>query len=730
MTTTSPTDPPADDPNARAQTGGYDAIRCRSEDRLQRSGFAERIARQITLAPARSSIVLAVTGPWGSGKTSVLNMITEALEEKPDITILEFNPWLFSSPQELVGRFFAELSAELMGNPEKRFRTVGEALQRYGSRLAPVRFLPVVGDLAGLVVGGAKAVGDSLVAATDEGNKSLRTQHRDLAKLLSEIPGRIVVVLDDIDRILRSDDVREVMRLVRLTSDLPNITYVMAFDRTKVEAALTEADARGVVIQAGRGYLEKIVQQMYDVPAIRGSDLESILLDGIETVVDTQEHGPVDVHVFLNTFHRCIRPLFTTIREVRNYLSILPVALEDCGEEVALSDVLALEALRLLVPDSYALLPVTADALTTVDTGLAGMNQTAGHALFDAFADAGGANAEIVRAMSAELFPASRRFIDNRHYSGDFLATWRKARRVAHRDVLRFYLSRALPEGVLSAELVDLAYRALGDEVRLTTIVNALSADEFTALLERLEDYEEEYPRDAVETACAVLMNQHHRLGRSKDGMFGVDPSMRLFRVVVRLLRRIDDEVQRTQAVERVLQRIEALSGQYFLIDWVGHRQGVGLKLVPADVAEEWMTDLVAKVVSSDAALLAAERDLVVLLDASVAQNDKNRTAVGAMIGSDDVLMAILCSSLRSDHRWDTGEVVTTRTMSIPWPAMERLFSKDLLTSRLGEWVARVDREAAGPDARLALELAEQWLASDGEAAATPPAEDGAQAMA
>ncbi len=56
---------------------------------------------------------------------------------------------------------------------------------------------------------------------------------------LSQLDKPIVIVLDDIDR-LSTNEIREVFKLVRLTASFPNIIYVLAFDRLRVELALQE----------------------------------------------------------------------------------------------------------------------------------------------------------------------------------------------------------------------------------------------------------------------------------------------------------------------------------------------------------------------------------------------------------------------------------------------------------------------------------------------------------
>jgi predicted KAP-like P-loop ATPase len=98
----------------------------RSEDQLGRARFAEAIANQVLQSPPRQAFVIALDGAWGSGKTSVLNMIEEVVVEQSDTVVLRFNPWLFSGTEELVLRFLYELGTQL--------RELGEVKEKRDER--------------------------------------------------------------------------------------------------------------------------------------------------------------------------------------------------------------------------------------------------------------------------------------------------------------------------------------------------------------------------------------------------------------------------------------------------------------------------------------------------------------------------------------------------------------------------------------------------------------------
>jgi len=78
-------------------------------DHLGRQAIAEHLATELRDLDGSEGYVMALTGPWGSGKTSLMNLIRLALAEEPALTIIDFNPWMFSGASQLVEFFFQEL---------------------------------------------------------------------------------------------------------------------------------------------------------------------------------------------------------------------------------------------------------------------------------------------------------------------------------------------------------------------------------------------------------------------------------------------------------------------------------------------------------------------------------------------------------------------------------------------------------------------------------------------
>ena len=85
-----------------------------SEDKLNRESFAKSLANVILQSAFPTSFTVGLYGAWGSGKTSLLNMVIEQIERSStDVVILRFNPWLCSDPKQLITQFFKQLASAI-----------------------------------------------------------------------------------------------------------------------------------------------------------------------------------------------------------------------------------------------------------------------------------------------------------------------------------------------------------------------------------------------------------------------------------------------------------------------------------------------------------------------------------------------------------------------------------------------------------------------------------------
>ena len=160
---------------------------------------------------SKESFSIGITGGWGTGKTTMLNSVKDAVGGSA--YIVEFNPWNSQTVSQIINDFFSEIRNSL----SKNYRTLAKPIMRYATLLSDIELNPVEKWVTKKVAG---YVENDLSASKDL-----------LSKELKKIDKPIVVLIDDTDR-LEGDEMFEVLRLVRNTAKLPNVIYFVAFDKS------------------------------------------------------------------------------------------------------------------------------------------------------------------------------------------------------------------------------------------------------------------------------------------------------------------------------------------------------------------------------------------------------------------------------------------------------------------------------------------------------------------
>lgn len=97
--------------------------------------FAQALAESIRKMASPEGTVLALNGPWGSGKSSTVNLIKHHLDpavKGEELVILDFKPWWFKGDDALALAFFRELYAGMSPSLGKKFK---KALPALGARV-------------------------------------------------------------------------------------------------------------------------------------------------------------------------------------------------------------------------------------------------------------------------------------------------------------------------------------------------------------------------------------------------------------------------------------------------------------------------------------------------------------------------------------------------------------------------------------------------------------------
>lgn len=454
------------------------------DDTLERARLASHFAENVLSLDREQGVVVGVIGPWGSGKTSFINLARNTLSHG-GAPVLDFNPWMFSGTEQLVDAFFRELAAQLRLKEE--LASLAGQIEEYGDLFSKFGWLPVFGQFAAFSKPLSSIIGRSL-KSRQQGVGHHRAR---LEKALRALKKPVVVVLDDIDRLSRGE-IRDMFKLVRLTARFPNVIYIVAFDRLRVERALSDEDL------SGRDYLEKILQVTIDLPPVPFELLGRQVLNSIEEALkDLENAGPFDGGLWPDVFAEIVRPLIRTPRDVRRYAVGLRGTVLALRGEIELTDILALEAIRTFLPDLFQRMHGALAGLTTTadsvryETERARLKST-----IEKLLETSGDHQSVLRAVIIRLFPAARWHIENNHFGSEFKRTWLRERRVAHEDILRLYLERTPTAAFSSFTDAEKAFGLISDGVAFATFLRSLDAQRLQDVISALETFQENFTPD------------------------------------------------------------------------------------------------------------------------------------------------------------------------------------------------------------------------------------------
>lgn len=342
---------------------GDNPIKCADDDVLNRATYAQDIASTILELDRSEGLVVGVVGPWGSGKTSLLNLVEEDLLSKHDVRAIHFNPWLFSSTDDLVTAFLHELSLRLIN--KSGYEIVGDHLCRYAFLLA---------ELASIPFGASETVRHAKLSLRqwfsllpwkkNKKRSSLAEQKRRIEKELGHEESLLVVLLDDIDR-LSPREIRDVFRCIRLTAAFPNLVYVVAFDRIRTAQALNQDLGSTNDSSWGIDYIEKIIQVTYNVPEIDDTILSQQIRKQMGKAFRNRDIVPSrEMDLFNHAEKKILNPLVRNMRDVRRYANAIRTRSVEHHRKIPIPYLIALEAIRVFLPDAFVALCAAVDSLT------------------------------------------------------------------------------------------------------------------------------------------------------------------------------------------------------------------------------------------------------------------------------------------------------------------------------------------------------------------------------
>lgn len=524
----------------------------KSDDKLNRAPFAERVAGVLRGLPKGAGLVVGIHGPWGDGKTTVLNMLRADLDADGSTATVEFNPWRFTDEPAMLAGFFRVLAGVIRA----KLTTKGEDLAGLVEKIG--RYASVVDDRFGKAgeVAGAKAE-----ASLDE----LRGR---LSEALAKADKRIVVLVDDIDR-LDKHETHTLFRLIKACADFPNVCYVLAFDDVAVAKSLGERYGAGDKA-SGRAFLEKIIQVPLKLPVAMKEDLRSLCFQQVDMALSAAgiQLSREEVGEFVSGFDRGISIRLDTPRAAKRYGNGLMFALPMLKGEVKIVDLLLIEAVRAFYPAIYDIVRANHGEFSGV-----GHDGLRAAALLKPVVDAlPTEEQEAIKSLLEGLFPRLSSAYGGGKYGSDWLATWATAKRICSPDYCPRYFSYSVPKSDVRDSEMDALYakaaKGLASEVG-KDIVAYFTGSKAKRVIERMRQQEENTAPDAVASLCLAIAANAKYIPNPPSLFSVAEPVSQAGILISHLIRRLPAGSQRVTLAKHVIEASDPLWFSDEVLRWL-----------------------------------------------------------------------------------------------------------------------------------------------------------------
>lgn len=481
-----------------------------NEDRFQRYSFSKRIADTIIARSSSESIVFGLFGAWGEGKSSVINFISQELDKNEETIQIHLNPWRYNDEDTLLFAFFKKITEALGKNLQTKKEKSAGFIKKYGSAVSVFGF-----DFSG--------VGKSMAEV------DLELLKNRVDEFLSESTSKIIVFIDDIDR-LDKQEIYSLFRLVKLTADFSNTTYILSFDEGMVAAAIGERFGAGDV-KSGASFLEKIIQVPLNIPKAQPEALKKFCFNFVDHAFNANQLDlpKEEVQRYVLQFTTNILPRLNTPRLAVRYGNTISFSIPLLNGEVNIIDLLLIEAIKIFYPAHYEFIKHNAHYFVgsykefiTHGRDQAKIDQLNKH-LEELGKDLPSEQRSQIRNLLTDLFPTLNTVFGNFWQNEGEENDWYRNKKIGSAKYFDRYFSYAVIEGDISdIEFGDFMNGVAGrtDEENLQLINEILEGSVPGNLIAKLRSREENIEWEKVEKLVKAVSNISGSLPNS-GGMLG-----------------------------------------------------------------------------------------------------------------------------------------------------------------------------------------------------------------
>lgn len=623
------------------------------DDILGRKAFAQRVAKELLAWRQKDSLVVSLNGDWGSGKTTLANLIVHYINNQTTLIcgpcskplVVKFNPWQWSGQNKLLEAFFDEIGGVFRRDNsqnkklDKRLARFWEGLKIVtvaGGELAD-RLQESLTALAALLAGSSGVlssavsnptgkfilqllgmvllavsavcaiyapVAEKLAALFKWKTKKTRTTlpgiREDLKNELEKMEATLLIVIDDIDRLTKRE-VRMLMQLIKVNVDFPNVVYLLLYQKSIVANALNE-----ITSETGSDFLKKIVQIELEVPLPPDHEMRKFFEDKLQVILKRAEIR-WDAERWGLLFESAVWPYFRTPRDIKRFMGMFDFYYEAHINEGILEvnpiDLILLEVLRTFDPFAFEKVShafqkqpyVFIEALFTEDKEKNRFYQGV-HALLKR-KNLNHEERRRLHSLLLELFPqAKEAYSHSTHYE----QKWERDLRICHEKLFPRYFQIGSNPGDVTAGFIAKLFKVGEDRIDLNRLLKtAFDIGHFDSLIDRIAAIKEDIPSAMVFPLITALFDLSDSLPDAESDLFSSSGARKMVMAVRNLLQCVKNANDRSAIFRASISTTTAVTAPTLLMSLLeprdNERQAMESPLIDLQSLELIKSELVSR---------------------------------------------------------------------------------------------------------------------------------------
>lgn len=303
-----------------------DPIKTADRDEFAFNHLAKRIVASIERTNVPQSFSIGITGAWGSGKTSLLNLVKENLSKDDKNVIIEYSPRQSASVEDIQRDFLGALGDELVKYHSGMLKLMSKYSQAIG-------VLPDNLWIARLFFGYSYL-----------SSKQLR---EDINIIIRASKLRVIILLDDFDR-LTGDEIKEVLKLIDKNAAFSNTFFLTAYDKEHTNGVIKQSLNENM----NSDYTDKYFSLEIPMPIRQQGHYVGVLHKHVLEMVKHYNlpYSESEIDSALSRVRPFIKDYLPTVRDIRRFVNYVGVAIDAVKNDVLLDDFMLVSLIRYKYP--------------------------------------------------------------------------------------------------------------------------------------------------------------------------------------------------------------------------------------------------------------------------------------------------------------------------------------------------------------------------------------------